>query len=54
MTTASGAAGLPHRTIDGAGHFIQEHAPAACVDAGLRVVDRTQREDWVALALRRR
>jgi len=28
-----GAAGLPHRRIEGAGHFIQEHAPAACVQA---------------------
>lgn len=30
-----GAAGLPHRTIEGAGHFVQEDAPAAVADAVL-------------------
>jgi haloalkane dehalogenase len=28
-----GAAGQPHRTIEGAGHFLQEDAPEQVVDA---------------------
>lgn len=32
-TGVPGAEGRPHRIIDGAGHFIQEHAPEACVEA---------------------
>jgi haloalkane dehalogenase len=38
----TGAAGQPHRIIDGAAHFIQEHAPDACVDAILEHLDRTR------------
>ena len=36
-----GAAGQPHRTIEGAGHFIQEHAPQDCVEAILGLLGRT-------------
>ena len=38
-----GAAGQPHRTIEGAGHFIQEHAPGECVQAILDLLGRTGR-----------
>lgn len=34
-----GAAGQPHRTIEGAGHFLQEDAPDQVVDAILAVLD---------------
>ncbi len=37
----AGAAGQPHRIIEGAGHFIQEHAPEACVEVILDHLDRT-------------
>lgn len=33
-----GAVGQPHRTIEGAGHFVQEDAPDAVVDAVLTVL----------------
>ena len=29
----SGAEGMPHRRVEGASHFIQEHDPEACVEA---------------------
>jgi haloalkane dehalogenase len=34
-----GAKGMPHRTIENAGHFVQEDQPEACVDAILAVMD---------------
>lgn len=34
-------AGNPNRTVEGAGHFIQEHAPEECVDVILEMLDRT-------------
>lgn len=37
----AGAANQPHRVIEGAGHYIQEHAPEACVDVILEQLDRT-------------
>jgi pimeloyl-ACP methyl ester carboxylesterase len=36
-----GAAGHPHRIIEGAGHFIQEHAPKECEQAILDLLGRT-------------
>jgi haloalkane dehalogenase len=36
-----GADGQPHRTIDGAGHFIQEDAPTECVEVILETLERT-------------
>lgn len=33
QTLVPGAAGQPHRTIEGAAHFLQEDRPDACVDA---------------------
>ncbi len=38
----AGAANQPHRIIEGAGHFIQEHAPQACVEVILDHLDRTK------------
>ncbi len=36
-----GASGQTHRSIEGAGHFIQEHQPAACVEAILDLLTAT-------------
>jgi haloalkane dehalogenase len=38
-----GAAGQPHRTIEGAGHFVQEDAPGPFAEAVLAVVDALDR-----------
>jgi haloalkane dehalogenase len=40
-TAIAGAAGQPHRTIAGAGHFIQEIAFAECVEVVLEAIGRT-------------
>jgi len=36
-----GAIDQPHRTIQGAGHFVQEDAPEALAEAILEVVERS-------------
>lgn len=36
-----GTGDQPHRTVEGAGHFIQEDAPAACVEVVLEILERT-------------
>ena len=35
-----GCQGMPHRTIENAGHFVQEDQPEACVQALLDVISR--------------
>ena len=41
QTLFKGAVGRPHRTIEGAAHFVQEHAPEACVQAILDLLEDT-------------
>jgi haloalkane dehalogenase len=36
-----GTAGQPNLTVEGAGHFIKEHAPGACVEVVLEMLERT-------------
>jgi len=36
----AGAVGQPHRIVEGAGHFIQEHAPSTCVEVILEHIGR--------------
>jgi haloalkane dehalogenase len=39
-SSVPGAAEQPHRSIDGAGHFVQEHAPHECVAVILETLER--------------
>ena len=42
QSAVAGAAGQPHRIVEGAGHFIQEHAPDVCVEVILDHIARAE------------